>query len=159
MFFLLESPPGPCPRRNASLFLLALKLASFVFSTVAPFAKLQRLLAFHPSIRTPTIRSYPIIASCLIILLQRCICFGWTLMRDAQFDFRIKNKRHTRLCMSFVLETGIYISSQAVSSQVLSAQLSLTSVFGMRTGGTSASLTPVMDEGRCAFALRTFTTA
>ncbi len=69
-----------------------------------------------------------------------------------------KEKTHSIECV-FLLETGIYISSQAVSSQVLSAQLSLTSVFGMRTGGTSASLTPVMDEGRCAFALRTFTTA
>ena len=69
-----------------------------------------------------------------------------------------KEKTHSNECV-FLLETGIYISSQAVSSQVLSAQLSLTSVFGMRTGGTSASLTPVMDEGRCAFALRTFTTA
>ena len=80
-------------------------------------------------------------------------------MCDAQFDFRfVKQKTYTFVYV-FVLETGIYISSQAVSSQVLSAQLSLTSVFGMRTGGTSASLTPVMDEGRCAFALRTFTTA
>lgn len=43
--------------------------------------------------------------------------------------------------MCFLLETGIYISSQAVSSQVLSAQLSLTSVFGMRTGGP-LSLSP-----------------
>lgn len=55
----------------------------------------------------------------------------------------IKQKTYTNVYV-FVLETGIYISSQAVSSQVLSAQLSLTSVFGMRTGGTSASLTPVM---------------
>ena len=69
-----------------------------------------------------------------------------------------KEKTHSNECV-FLLETGIYISSQAVSSQVLSAQLSLTSVFGMRTGGTSASLTPVMDEGRCTFVLRTFTTA
>ena len=44
--------------------------------------------------------------------------------------------------MSFLLETGIYISSQAVSSQVLSAQLSLTSVFGMRTGGSSLLSSP-----------------
>ena len=48
-----------------------------------------------------------------------------------------KKKEHTIVC-SFFLETGIDISSQAVSSQVLSAQLSLTSVFGMGTGGTSA---------------------
>ena len=78
MFFLLESPP----------------------CRVAPFATLQRLLAFHLSIRTPTIRSYPIIASCLFFSVAALHLFGWTLMRDAQFDFRMKNKRHTRLCMS-----------------------------------------------------------
>ena len=33
------------------------------------------------------------------------------------------------------MECGDSLSSQAVTSQVLSAQLSLTSVFGMRTGG------------------------
>ena len=40
------------------------------------------------------------------------------------------------------LRAGVYLSSQAVSSQVFSAQRSLTSVFGMGTGGTSASSTP-----------------
>ena len=39
-------------------------------------------------------------------------------------------------------EAGIYLFSQAVSSQLSSAQVSLTSVFGMGTGGTSPSLTP-----------------
>ena len=38
----------------------------------------------------------------------------------------------------FVLETGVDILSRAVSSQVPSALMSLTSVFGMRTGGTSS---------------------
>lgn len=68
-----------------------------------------------------------------------------------------KEKTHSFECV--FVETGIYISSQAVSSQVLSAQLSLTSVFGMRTGGTSASSTPVIVEGLCTNVHRTFTTA
>ena len=33
---------------------------------------------------------------------------------------------------------GVYLSSRAVTSQVLSAQASLTAVFGMGTGGPSA---------------------
>ena len=35
-----------------------------------------------------------------------------------------------------------YLSSQAVSRQVLSAQMSLTTVFGMGTGGSSLQSTP-----------------
>ena len=38
--------------------------------------------------------------------------------------------------------TGIDLFFQAVSHQVSSALLSLTSVFGMGTGGSSASFTP-----------------
>ena len=37
---------------------------------------------------------------------------------------------------------GIFLFSRAVTSQVSSALLSLTSVFGMGTGGPSASSTP-----------------
>ena len=37
---------------------------------------------------------------------------------------------------------GIDLSSQSVARQVFSAPLSLTSVFGMGTGGPSALLTP-----------------
>ena len=40
------------------------------------------------------------------------------------------------------MECGDSLSSQAVASQVLSAQLSLTSVFGMRTGGSSTLSSP-----------------
>ena len=39
-----------------------------------------------------------------------------------------------------------YLSSRAVTSQVLSAQMSLTSVFGMGTGGPSSQSTPTMEE-------------
>ena len=41
-------------------------------------------------------------------------------------------------------KAGAYLSSQAVSSQVFSARPSLTSVFGMGTGGTSASSAPAI---------------
>ena len=41
-------------------------------------------------------------------------------------------------------EAGIYLFSQAVSSQLSSAQVSLTSVFGMGTGGSSPSSTPAI---------------
>ena len=44
---------------------------------------------------------------------------------------------------SFQKGTGSDLSSRAVSSQVLSALESLTTVFGMGTGGTSPSLPPV----------------
>ena len=37
---------------------------------------------------------------------------------------------------------GIYLSSRHVAMQVLSARQSLTSVFGMGTGGPSALITP-----------------
>ena len=44
-------------------------------------------------------------------------------------------------------EAGIYLFSQAVSSQLSSAQVSLTSVFGMGTGGTSPSSSPTNMTG------------
>ena len=40
-----------------------------------------------------------------------------------------------------------YLSSRAVTSQVLSAQMSLTSVFGMGTGGPSSQSTPTHVDG------------
>nr|DAF51006.1 MAG TPA: hypothetical protein [Siphoviridae sp. ctvhu9] len=43
-----------------------------------------------------------------------------------------------------MLCVGISLSSRAVTSQVFSAPLSLTSVFGMGTGGPSASSTPTI---------------
>ncbi len=49
-----------------------------------------------------------------------------------------KNKSTQLMLSAFVLETGVDILSRAVSSQVPSARMSLTSVFGMRTGGTSS---------------------
>ena len=40
-----------------------------------------------------------------------------------------------------------YLSSRAVARQVLSAQMSLTSVFGMGTGGPSLQSTPTLMDG------------
>ena len=47
---------------------------------------------------------------------------------------------HTR----FLFCVGIYLFSQAAARQVSSAQVSLTSVFGMGTGGPSPQSTPTM---------------
>ena len=49
-----------------------------------------------------------------------------------------------------------YLSSRAVARQVLSAQMSLTSVFGMGTGGPSLQSTPTrMDGGKPIFYIYT----
>ena len=56
------------------------------------------------------------------------------------------NEKRKHFC--FLKEgTGSDLSSRAVSSQVLSALESLTTVFGMGTGGTSPSLPPVDFQG------------
>ena len=53
-------------------------------------------------------------------------------------EYRAKHPFGCMLCV------GISLSSRAVTSQVFSAPLSLTSVFGMGTGGPSASSTPTI---------------
>ena len=51
-------------------------------------------------------------------------------------------------------KAGTYLFSQVVSNQVSSAQQSLTTVFGMGTGETSASSAPaVLHESLLAFAV------
>ena len=50
--------------------------------------------------------------------------------------------RSTDWAMEEYINVGIFLFSRAVTSQVSSALLSLTSVFGMGTGGPSASSTP-----------------
>ena len=56
-----------------------------------------------------------------------------------------KPKELSLLRLSFSFEkAGTYLSSQVVSNQVFSAQSSLTSVFGMGTGGSSTSSAPAI---------------
>ena len=50
---------------------------------------------------------------------------------------RMAKKKNSPFGLFFSLVSGSYLSSRAVSSQVLSAEASLTSVFGMGTGGPS----------------------
>ena len=54
-----------------------------------------------------------------------------------------KHEKRGYLAVTSLALTGNFLSSQAVSSQVLSAFMCLTTVFGMGTGGTSPSLPPV----------------
>ena len=56
---------------------------------------------------------------------------------------RAENKKATPKGRCFC-GAGIDLSSREVTLQVFSAPLSLTSVFGMGTGGTSASYTPAI---------------
>ncbi len=55
---------------------------------------------------------------------------------------REKEKAHSLMAMCFCV--GIYLFSRAASRQVSSAQVSLTSVFGMGTGGPSPQSTPTI---------------
>ena len=55
--------------------------------------------------------------------------FSTTFVEDSE-----KKKGHSYECP---MDPGSCLSSRAVSSQVLSVYVSLTSVFGMGTGGTS----------------------
>ena len=57
-----------------------------------------------------------------------------------RFDFgSLPSKRSTdilKLSLLGIIKAGTYLSSRVVTNQVFSAQLSLTSVFGMGTGGS-----------------------
>ena len=52
--------------------------------------------------------------------------------------------------------TGTVLSSQAVASQVFSTLMSLTSVFGMGTGGTSSLSTPIYSGSNLKIEQSTF---
>ena len=54
-----------------------------------------------------------------------------------------------------LLYVGIVLSSRSVARQVFSALQSLTSVFGMGTGGPSATLTPTLQGFPCFFFVST----
>ena len=74
--------------------------------------------------------------------------YNLTVALPAELMVHISNLRagpNARPEGCFLLrEAGIYLFSQAVSSQLSSAQVSLTSVFGMGTGGSSPSSTPAI---------------
>ena len=61
------------------------------------------------------------------------------MMGDRQLPPTDKNKQkepsHNEMTLYII--TGNFLSSQAVSSQVLSAYMCLTTVFGMGTGGST----------------------
>ena len=84
-------------------------------------------LHVHLTLRTKRC-SESVVASLLHLLLP---CLPGTLGGQEA----IHKKRHTLRC-AFSLISG-FLSSQAVSSQVLSAFMSLTTVFEMGTGGSS----------------------
>ena len=63
----------------------------------------------------------------------------WTVHRSRQ-----KKKPHNRSCEVLCSR---YLSSRAVTRQVLSAYMSLTSVFGMGTGGPSSQSIPTHMDG------------
>ena len=63
--------------------------------------------------------------------------------KSSQIFIEIENREY-KIHGFLFLETGSYLSSRAVTSQVLSAYKSLTSVFGMGTGGTSSQSTPTI---------------
>ena len=72
---------------------------------------------------------------------------GLNLHRSAHLirkyiSYSVQKKKKQFLASSFFV-TGNDLSSRAVSSQVLSALKGLTSVFGMRTGGSPSPLSPV----------------
>ena len=54
-----------------------------------------------------------------------------------------KQKNKKQFLASYLFVTGNVFISRAVSSQVLPALKGLTSVFGMRTGGSPSPLSPV----------------
>ena len=65
-----------------------------------------------------------------------------TVMRSTDWAMEENIAKHPKGWMQSV---GVFLSSRAVASQVFSALLSLTSVFGMGTGGPSASSTPTIN--------------
>ena len=66
-----------------------------------------------------------------------------TVMRSTDWAMEEYRAKHPFGCMLCV---GISLSSRAVTSQVFSAPLSLTSVFGMGTGGPSHQSAPTIQD-------------
>ena len=69
-------------------------------------------------------------------LALNCGFFPRTTVRGKIYVASATSKRkHIANAMCFLFGCSNYLSSRVVSNKVLSAQVSLTSVFGMRTGG------------------------
>ena len=80
----------------------------------------------------------PAISSLLMFISSYIICHSGYKYQE---NFKIKKKK-PQLLLQFFYCVGIALSSRAASSQVLSALMSLTTVFGMGTGGPSSLKTP-----------------
>ena len=76
--------------------------------------------------------------------------FNYTTERSKnQGDFKKKAQKITKpRVQTLGFGAGIDLSSRVVSNQVFSTRMSLTSVFGMGTGGTSLPLTPALSRLR-----------
>ena len=107
----------------------AVKDLSDVFSfTVAPFSTTK------PSVVTlPFALTFPISMNFNYWLTKS--------LRKLSGIFR-QQKTPQNFFWSVSVQVGDYLFSRSVSSELSSAQVSLTSVFGMGTGGTSPSSTP-----------------
>ena len=66
------------------------------------------------------------------------------LKDDKGYPFKGKKYKKTATLLGDCFDVGTFLLSQAVASQVSSALMSLTSVFGMGTGGPSSSSTPTL---------------
>ena len=74
--------------------------------------------------------------------------------QDNLYQNFMHSKKATRKCESlFLICVGTALSSQAVARQVFSTLMSLTSVFGMGTGGSSSPLAPTIYLQGCKLLL------
>ena len=71
-------------------------------------------------------------------------CSPLLALYQALISERRRNNKKKTTISSRLIGSGSVLTSRAVASQVLSALKSLTSVFGMRTGGTSSPLPPLL---------------
>ena len=67
----------------------------------------------------------------------------YEILRFWLYENQGKTKAYSEMS---TLDVGVYLSSRAVTSQVLSARVSLTTVFGMGTGGPSPLTTPTISQ-------------
>ena len=115
--WLSSYPPGPLPRRNSPSFQpFILRKTARIVSRLLLLPKISSIFR-EPFFNLPDLEP-----------------------REKLFIIYIKKERSFE--RSFLMECGNNLSSRPVAGQVLSARLSLTSVFGMRTGGSSTLSSP-----------------